>query len=341
MTRIPTVFAAILLTMISTSWASDWRIDLLKESGIDTSEAELKKTAGSKANQEELEKAFEKLGSESYPERVKAQKALIAGGVSTLEFLRKKKDIKNAEARARAAEIEKELKTSDLIGRQNMIELARSSLLEHRNAKDTGGFFYEWFGTDTKHCDAGYRSFIFDAADRHSAWVDKGQLRLLGRRHGEVDQQMVLKSKAWPNSDKLPDRFSITARVGGESAGRGLWHVGISIGRVKALFHPGYAGGAFRFEQVGTLEKYVGNKDMGFTPKNGELYPMTILVERRKNDIIKITATIDPDDHPAFQESVELNIDQFGSFDQISLDRSGNPGGDAIFDDLMIDLNPR
>src|SRR5262249_59440646 len=96
----------------------------------------------------------------------------------------------------------------------------------------------------------------------------------------EGAQRLVLPASRVTGKASWPDSLEVTARLGGTAKGNGAWHVGVSIGRVKILFHPDYEGGAFRAETVDAHEEFFGNQDVGFTPAAGVAHLMTVRARR-------------------------------------------------------------
>jgi len=116
------------------------------------------------------------------------------------------------------------------------------------------------------------------------------------------------------------------------------WHMGVSIGNVKILLHPGYRGGGFRVENTNTHEYLLKNQDMGFTPAVGVMHEMNIrLIKISKGALLKISVS-DGNSETVFQQNLRVSNDDLGAFDRIALERSGHQGGDALFDLIQIEL---
>ncbi len=99
-----------------------------------------------------------------------------------------------------------------------------------------------------------------------------------------------------PGSDRqpeFPDRFSVRARLAAEGNNNFGWHLGISIGKVKTLFHPGVDGGAFRIETIPEHLAIVNNQEMGFTPQTDTMHDMTIEFQRKGQEAILDITIVD------------------------------------------------
>ena len=77
---------------------------------------------------------------------------------------------------------------------------------------------------------------------------------------------------------------------------------------------------------------------MGFDPPVDKLLRMQVKVERLNNLQAKMEVVI-ISGKDQFHNSATLRLSDVGKFDKISLDRSGRTGGDAIFDDLLVDFS--
>src|SRR5262245_26385482 len=115
-------------------------------------------------------------------------------------------------------------------------------------ARGDGGF--EVTFTGTKDASGGYGPLAYEAMrPGWKAEVRDGRLRLRGD-HDEGNQRMVVTSQKALGKAQWPDALDVMARLGGGGEFGGAWHVGVSVGRVKVLFHPAFDGGAFRVEDV-------------------------------------------------------------------------------------------
>ena len=132
----------------------------------------------------------------------------------------------------------------------------------------------------------------------------------------------------------------VEARVGGMPGNEVGWHVGLSIGKVKALFHPGFAGGAFRFEHVDTHAEYLSNQNMPFTPASGALHTMRLQVTPRPDGGALLRASVkDNGSNQVFHCEQQFTQEQIGPLNRIGMERSGREGGAAMFDDFRVELN--
>ena len=338
-TRSISLMAGVALVAAPSVLHADWRKDLLKERGIGLDEASLKKAVqqGEIGNQA-LEKAFGQLACDEFKDREQGQFLLSEAGEAVLDFLDSKEPIEDPEVRVRVSEIRKAVSSGAKTRMGPILRHAAKSLLENPKDAATSGLFYEWFGADKLNCFEGYRAFKHEGANTQQPFVKDGRLHIPGRHAKEQDQRLSLNVADWPGGKEMPERYVVSCLMGGEAGGAGAWHVAIGIGKVKALFHPGYNEGGFRFEQVGNLEKYSNNQDMGFTPEAGKLYRMDVTVGRFSAGRVGLSVIVTSDGGKTFETTIELNEDEIGPLDRISLERSGRRGGNAMFDDLRVKI---
>jgi hypothetical protein len=335
-----------LLILLPLPGLADWRRDLLEAQGIGTTEAALREatSGGAGIDLAALGGAYAELGSERYPERERAQSRILAMGPEVLGWLRKQPLSPNPEIRARVAEIHSSLTSTSGDLQPRMVNHAARTLLEEAGGKadpTTGGIFYEWFGLANGAVGERWRSFHFAADEGMKGRVEDNTLILDGNRPGDGDQRLELRAAEWPGGDIFPDSFTVSTRLGGTAGGGGAWHLGVSVGRVRALYHPGYPGGGFRFEQVGTAKELTQNTGMGFSPSTSEPQSMTLRVRRLNGGAVELRATVRQEGSKPFEASYTVPADTIGRLDRISLDRSGRTGGDARFSHLQVELGPR
>ncbi|MDE0827509.1 MAG: hypothetical protein OSA48_11990 [Akkermansiaceae bacterium] len=321
----------------------DWRLDLLKEEGLEVTEAALKRSlAEFESPPEGLEEAYQSLGVDEFKQREEAQAKLLRGGRKTLDWLNDIEPSPDPEVRLRVAEIRKQLNSPQSSGRENAIRHAVRSLLspKHKNAPDTGGMIHEWFSQNAKTLEGNYRHFTFQSTSGRGAQVGSGILVMPGKDGNDGDQQLVLAAKGWPGQKDFGKSFRVSAKTGGKPGGVGAWHLGISIGNVRALYHPDLAGGGFRFEEHDKRPYLTQNENMGFTPSSDTMQWMSVDVHRLANDKVKLEVTVEQGESGPgrFQRSLIVDAKAIGDLTRISLDRSGRTGGAAIFDDLTVDL---
>lgn len=335
---IPSVF----LALASAQEVSDWRLELLKESGLSAETEALEKfqksftPAGG-----DLDQMVGLLGSEKFKEREQAQKEILLMGKNVLPQLRPMLDSDDPEVRMRLTTIIEKLEGGGRWAKEDLLRQAVGSLLEERKNPDIpkpdGKLFVELFNKDADSVSTGYRSLKFKTGVGAGGSVKEGMARLKGDHDGNGDQQLLLHAKDLTGKEEFPESFRIESKIGGGAGGSGSYHVGISIGDVRALFHPGYGTGAFRFERVSDNKYIVTNTDMGFTPPVDKLLLMTMDVRRRPDKDVEITVIL-THEKKSFRSSAIVKAGVIGKLDRIGLDRSGRTGGDALFDDFVLEM---
>jgi hypothetical protein len=159
-----------------------------------------------------------------------------------------------------------------------------------------------------------------------------------GQRPGDDDQRLVLRATEWPGTEVFPDQFTLTATLQGTPGGSGTWHLGITVGGVRALYHPDYRGGGFRFEGVDGNKHLGGNQNMGFTPSTEKPQQMRVSVLRQGHDSVRLSVTVTQQGSDPYEQTIEVPAETIGALTEVSLDRSGRSGGDARFSELMIEV---
>ncbi len=321
----------------------DWRDGLLEEEGIGLSKEALEGALDGGAKPlPDLEKIFERLGADDFSEREKAQEEILKGGEATLKWLRQGEPSADPEVQRRVREIMGLLGRAHRKDRELAVQHAARSLLaegEERKA-DTGGLFYEWFGRDQEKLGKEYRLFAFENSTKRGGAVAGGKLVFTGGAGPDGDQRLVLRSEKWPGKETFGEAFQVSAKLRGESKGMGAWHLGITIGRVRALYHPGMNGGSFRFERIDNHDYLSRTESVGFTP--GEEAPqwMSVKVQRLPGKKVRLEVILEEggEKEGRFEKSIIVDADQIGELNKVSLDRSGRTGGSAYFSDLMVKL---
>jgi hypothetical protein len=338
--------AIVWFAMIAWSQADeppDWRIELLAKENIATDIATLKKWSESyRFSVENFDRAVVQLGSEQYVQRRDAQRQIIAMGLEVLPHIRRMPAVANPEVRLRLEEVIKALEAKDRSSKNELLRAAIMGLLFEREnpgaVHASRRMFLEFFDTPQEGLSKGYGRMKFEATAGLNGRVINRELRMIGNKHDdEGDQRLVLSAKDATGNAEFPNQFRIEVRLGGREGGEGQYHVGVSVGNVRALYHPGYDGGAFRFEEVQTHKEITKNQDMGFDPPAGALQRMTVSIERQKNGAVKMDVLI-VSGEKKFRSSQMIDGKVIGNLDQISLDRSGRSGGDGVFDDLLVDF---
>ncbi len=320
----------------------DWRLELLAEEGVPTGTAELKKFQESyKTSPALLENAVGRLGAEHFATREQAEREILLMGKEVLPWLRDMPKSNEPEIRIRLAEIEKKLTAKGRWEKEDLLRQAVNSLLGERTKQDAdppaATFFVEFFREPAPELSDRYRRFHFKTDKGMKGLVSNGVLRMKGDRAGDGDQGLLLQAKDLTGKEEYPDSFRVEVKLGGEAGGEGSYHVGVSIGNVRALYHPGYQSGGFRFEKVGDHTQLSQNTSMGFNPSTTDLQRMSIELKRDKDGNVGMEVMVSGSgktfrEHKVFKKAV------IGKLDHIGLERSGRTGGDAVFDDLVVDL---
>ncbi|MGC6567983.1 MAG: hypothetical protein ACON38_20515 [Akkermansiaceae bacterium] len=322
----------------------DWRVDLLKEEGIGLDRESLQKALAAKGEAApELEEIYRRLGSARFADREKAQKELERLGEPALEWLRQQEVPFDPELKMRVKEVIQRLESNHRKARESAVKHAVRTLLadgEQRGGA-TGGRFFEWFGTDVAKIDGEYRQFVFKDQVNRGGKVQDGALVLPGGKLVDGDQRLVLKSEDWPGAETFGAEFEVSAKLGADSSqGIGAWHLGISIGNVKVLYHPGLSGGSFRFERLSDNRYLSGMTSMGFDPKPEVMQWMSVKVSHLADErvLLKVVVEEGGDGNGRFEIEKIVSKEDIGDLSEVSLVRSGRTGSSALFQDFEIKL---
>ncbi|MCR9119273.1 MAG: hypothetical protein NXI22_20265 [bacterium] len=208
---------------------------------------------------------------------------------------------------------------------------------ERLEIRSVGLVLAELFDTPAESFTDSYRAFSFEGPKDTFGVVNGGSLELHSRGV-DVDQRLAVTPSVLTGEPLMPPAFTVHTKMGGSADGSGVYHVGVSIGKVKVLFHPGYTGGGFRVEHVDTHQSILPNTSMGFNPGDRQVYDTTIQVRDRGGDSIEFRVKIR--DHGkggrTFERVSEVSRAVCGPIDRIGLERSGRAGGPAIFSELQI-----
>ncbi len=323
----------------------DWRLQLLQEEGIPADDLSLSGllNAGNPTEKLFLERVPQ-LGAEDFVTREQAAKDLKRMGKAALPWIDRMPVSGDPEIRFRLASISKELGLGREWTKSELLHYAAASLLAERknpsSPKPGGLIFGELFHDESNSLEDGYRDFTFKAGKGYEAKVTGGVLLMNGKFAVEGDQRLVFDAQKITGKADFPDEFQLEVMLGGGSGGAGLYHVGVSVGNVRALFHPGYQGGGFRFERIDTHQPITQNVTMGFVPLADKLQLMSIGVKRLAHGEVELNVAVSaPGAADRFIKTTKVAPEVIGKLDSISLDRSGNRGGDGMFDNLVIRMS--
>jgi hypothetical protein len=333
------------LCHLSAHAAEDWRLEFLQAAEVKTDTDSLRKLNESQhKSPEDLKKLIALLGADKVSVRNAAQEDILRMGKDVLPLLRQMPAPQDAEARLRFRIIQDRLTFQEAWDSQQLVRVAAAGLLYEREnpgkAHPSRQMFVEFFRQPAGSLRKGYRRMRLLSSDNLDGSVAEETLRLSGKRAiGEGDQRLCVPAQEATGEKQFPDRFRIHVKIGGMAGGEGTYHVGVSVGKVRALFHPGLDEGAFRFEKVGTRQELTSNEDMGFTPAAGGFVDMKVDVQRLSKGQVKLAVEVSGQDG-VYRSAKVFDADQIGTLDQVSLDRSGRHGGDGMFRNLVIQFAP-
>lgn len=196
---------------------------------------------------------------------------------------------------------------------------------------------HETFSRKARSLAGGYGVFRYSSTNGGTARVVAGRL-LIGGANNEVDQRVSVTSARMIGRTQWPRVVEVRARLGGKQGNNLGWHVGVSVGRVKVLFHPGLSGGSCRAETTDTHHAFFNNHNMGFTPATDRVHEMLLSVKKLRDGAEFRITVRDAGSKAAFHRRFTVSGRQLGKFNRIGLERSGRPGGDAMFDAVSIQL---
>lgn len=200
-----------------------------------------------------------------------------------------------------------------------------------------GTILLERFSDEVAEIGRTYHQLQYETNVGGKAVVVHGMLRLDGN-HAEGDQRLCATSQRLLGVQTFPQRFQIKANLGGESLDAGAWHVGISAGNIRLLFHPGTEGGQFRAERLDNHQLLMENRLMLFTPAADILHEMIIDVAQGGDGSVRFDAVVvdGAKTGKRFQCSLTVGAKDIGSLGRIGLERSGRTGGAALFGSFSI-----
>lgn len=323
----------------------DWRLQLLEEEGLEPDAVKLNELKDKVVPSEQrFLDLVDLLASEGFAARERSQNEILRMGIAAKPWLDRLPASDDPEVEFRLAGIREKLATEQRWSRSELLQYAVNSLLSERNGKkpikNIPLVFAELFRDKTPDLAGTYRNFAFDARPGLKGKVAEGVLRLSGRGPIDGDQRLILSAKKITGKKVFPDRFRIEVMLGGTPGGESAYHVGVSVGKVRALFHPGHAGGGFRFEHIDTHKALTKNTNMAFTPDTKSLATMGIEVKRLPDGDVELQVTVIPEGKKdrKFTTRIEVSAAMIGKIDSIGLDRSGRVGGDALFDNLVVEI---
>lgn len=323
----------------------DWRLQILKQEGLVLGDAKLPDFGnGIVPAEKRFLGLLDSLGAEDFATRESSQREIQQMGMAAKPWLDRLEESEDPEVNFRIKQIRGNLATQRRWSEAELLQYAIGSLAREKNGEkpspETPLVFAELFQDNAADLDAPYRGFRFDASPGLTGKVGDDMLKLSGRGPIEGDQRLLILADQICGKDVFPDQFRIEAMLGGTPGGESAYHIGISVGKVRMLFHPGYGEGGFRFEQVDTHKALTQNASMGFTPATDGLATMGIDVKRLPNGDVELQVTVisDPKQSHRYTTRIKVPAAEIGKLDSISLDRSGRAGGDALFDHLVVEI---
>jgi hypothetical protein len=172
------------------------------------------------------------------------------------------------------------------------------------------------------------------------AEIRQGQLNIVAAdEHSE--QYVDFSAMELAGATQLPSYLRAVVELGAEGEDAGPYHIAVVIGQIKLVIHPGYPGGAFRVQVLNPERDAIANTDIGWTPALNRLHTMTVLC-RREATTTHFRVSISDADMPKreYVTTFTLSNDEIGEWNRIALVRSGNPGGDACFGLLRVEVIP-
>ena len=202
--------------------------------------------------------------------------------------------------------------------------LGRKRLLAGRY----GTILLETFAEETAGIARTYHQLQYESNVGGTATVAHGILRLDGN-HAEGDQRLYATAQGLLGVPAFPQRFQIKVALGGESQDPGAWHVGVSAGNIRLLFHPGLSGGQFRVERVDNHSVLLANTQMPFTPAADVLHEMTIDVTQGSDGSVRfdVRLTDGAGSGRQFGCSVTARSEDVGLLGRIGLDAAAARAG--------------
>lgn len=185
----------------------------------------------------------------------------------------------------------------------------------------------------------GYGKFQYSSTNEGEAHVADGKLFMDGD-HPDGDQLLFITSQSAIGEDQFPRKVELTAQVGSKERGNtGAWHVGIFIGNVKLVLHPGFAGGGVRVETIDEHKRLLKLGALPFKPADGVLYELKLKVIKLESGCLLQVTIRDPASDATLKGKLRVMEEDLGEFNRIGLARSGRPGADAMFGSLKIQLD--
>jgi hypothetical protein len=320
----------------------DWRLELLAEVSLTTDTQTLERIVKSFAySQEDFARAVASLAAPKLSSRRQAQEAIRRMGPASLPHIKQASLNADAETQMRLVAVAASFDQEDRChGRALLLEAVTGLLYERRHpGKEHASrrVYRELFAQSAASLAGGYRGMKIDDTYKTDGVVTDGMLLFRSTKGEEdTDHRLLLHAKDCTGKEEFPKVLRFQVKIGGGVGRDGRYHVGLSLGKVRALYHPGYSGGAFRFQNVATAKQFTTNQAMGFTPAAGRLQTMRCRVERLDDGNVKWDVWI-TDGDKTFEKSHIFSAEEFGQVDVLGLDRSGHTGGAAMFDELLVE----